>query len=163
MSEKQLPKRAIIGLSLMLILLVASIVVRSLAGGWFNDKAPSPVKLSPEFTNTGIIETLNSETYTKYASEKKTFLFATYLPSCSADLVSYVARLATEKNITIYYYTWEDFRESSLHDTIKYAPSFGIVVNGELVANLRSDSEEDAHIYNSYEDFASWVSERIEF
>lgn len=164
MSEKQLPKRAIIGLSLMLVLLVVSIIVRSIAGGWFNDNVtPAPaVKLSPEFTNTGVIETLDTEAYNNLAAEKKTFLFATYLPSCSADLVNFVAKLAEEKKITVYYYTWENFRESPLHNTIKYAPSFGIVVNGELVAYLRSDSEADAHIYNSYEDFVSWIAGIVE-
>ncbi len=57
----------------------------------------------------------------------------------------------------------DEFKKTSLHDTVKYAPSIILVNKGKIVAYLDADKDEDLDKYQDSEVFAKWMNEYVYF
>ena len=67
----------------------------------------------------------------------------------------------SKRGIDIYKMMFKEVKESSLNDFVKYYPSVAIIEKGKVKTYLRADSDDDANVYNNYEDFERWMSERV--
>jgi hypothetical protein len=151
---------------LVLILIVVvggSILFVGGVSGWFSS---SQVEIDAEYRcekgNCGFQE-LSPEEYEKLIDAKKSFVVFVDQGGCTtADkLKEYTSRYADEKGLKPYKIMFEEMKETSLHDSVKYYPSFVIISRGKVIGWLRGDSDEDSNAYNNYDDFLEWVSRYI--
>lgn len=155
--KKNRKKIIIISVAILSVLVVTFSI--GFSNGWFENQK---VTLSQEYYNTkNEFLKLDTESYNKLVEEKKSFLIITYLPGCTAKIIEFVNNFSKEHNVAFYYYNFADFKNSELHNSIKYAPSVAIISEGKLVKFLRSDSNDDAKYYNSYESFKTWLESLI--
>lgn len=102
---------------------------------------------------------LTVEEYEKMAEAGKSFVVFIDQGGCATadDLEGYADEYAGKHGIKIFRMVYEDVKESSLGDSVKYYPSVAIVSRGQPFVWLRADSDEDAPAYNSYEEFEKWM------
>ena len=93
------------------------------------------------------------------------FLLFTYNSACGMarpceDVFDYDLK---EKKLDYITIPFSEFRNTKYYETVKYAPSFIIVKNGEVVAYL--DADNDAHLdyYQNEKSFENWLNRRIYF
>lgn len=58
---------------------------------------------------------------------------------------------------------FENYRNTSLYNTVKYAPSVIIVNRGKIVAYLDANSDDDLDKYQSVKSFSKWISTYVYF
>ena len=58
---------------------------------------------------------------------------------------------------------YEDFKETTLHDTIEYAPSVIVIDKGEIIAYLDAESDEDLIRYTDAKKIKKWLDEYVYF
>ena len=67
-----------------------------------------------------------------------------------------------EYNISMYSISYKDFKDTYLHDTVKYAPSVIIVDKGEIISYLDPNSDEDYDRYQDTNSFTKWLKKYIQ-
>lgn len=159
MNEKT-QKGAVAAIISIIVVILGSILIAGLCNGWFNDVK---IKLEPEFYGTAEQITLDVETYEKLIKDRKSFIMISYLPGCTANILTYAKNFSNEHQISIYYLDFSSVRESTLKDTVKYSPSVIVVSDGRVKSHLRADNNEDVEKYNDYVTFKTWLESLIEF
>lgn len=106
---------------------------------------------------------ISGEEYEKLLSEKKTFLVFVDQSDCiTADgLEKIVKELQNEKNFKVYRIMFSDARETSMHDNVKFYPSFVIVGKGEIKSWLKADADEDTDRYKDKTELENWLNNYI--
>ena len=159
--QKQLSKMKIWQLVLALILVVGGVVLFvGAVGGWFGGaKVTLDVEYYCEEECDGEYMNISGEEYEKLIEEKKSFVVFVDQTGCNtADKVrEYMSDYAKKMGVRVYKIMFDDARETSLHDTVKYYPSVAIISKGKVVGFLRADSDEDSDAYNKYEAFEEWI------
>ena len=161
MSAEKKRQAGVLGLIIALVVvLFGGLLFMGAVSGWFDN---SKVVLDAEYfckddCNGEYLE-LSKEDYEKLIKDKRSFIVFIDQGGCkTADtLRSFMADFARSKGIKVYKMMFEDEKETSLHDTVKYYPSVVMVSKGKVVGYLRADSDEDAPMYNNYEDFEKWI------
>lgn len=151
-------QRNIIWLVLTLVVVVAGgVLFVGAVSGWFGEQK---VVLDAEYYNTqsGFTD-LTAQEYEELVGAKKSFVVFVDQDGCTtADrLREYVGRYMEEAGVSVYRMMFAEVKESSLHEFVKYYPSVVIVSRGQVVAYLRADSDDDAKVYNNYEDLEEWM------
>lgn len=163
MSKEKKQQLGVLGLVVALVVvLFGGVLFVGAASGWFDD---SKVKLDAEYYADGAeFMELTAGEYEGLVEAKKSFVVFVDQGGCTtADrLREYVTQYMTETGILAYKMMFEDVKESSLHEQIKYYPSVAIVSRGKVVAYLKADSDEDAEIYNDYGAFKEWMGEYLQ-
>lgn len=57
---------------------------------------------------------------------------------------------------------YEEFKNTELHDTVRFAPSVIIVREWKIIDYLDAEKDKDIQKYQSVEEFANWISKYIE-
>ena len=151
-------QRNVIWLVLTLVVVVAGgVLFVGAVNGWFGGQK---VILDAEYYNTqsGFTD-LTAQEYEALVGAKKSFVVFVDQGGCAtADrLREYVGRYMEEAGVSVYRMMFAEVKESSLHEFVKYYPSVVIVSRGQVVAYLRADSDDDAKVYNNYEDLEGWM------
>lgn len=151
-------QRNIIWLVLMLVVVVVGgVLFVGAVSGWFGEQK---VVLDAEYYNaqSGFTD-LTAQEYEELVGAKKSFVVFVDQGGCTtADrLREYVGRYMEEAGVSVYKMMFAEVKESSLHEFVKYYPSVVIVSRGQVVAYLRADSDDDAKVYNNYEDLEGWM------
>ena len=151
-------QRNIIWLTLTLVVVVVGgVLFVGAVSGWFGGQK---VILDAEYYNTqsGFTD-LTAQEYEALVGAKKSFVVFVDQGGCTtADrLREYVGRYMEEAGVSVYRMMFAEVKESSLHEFVKYYPSVVIVSRGQVVAYLRADSDDDAKVYNNYEDLEGWM------
>lgn len=160
MSKDKKKQMGVLGLIIVLIaVLVGGVLFVGAVSGWFDDPK---VVLETEYyksDQTGFLE-LSKSKYEELIQSKKSFVVFIDQGGCTtADrLREYMQDYMEEKGILVYRMMFNDMKETSLHDQVKYYPSVAIVDEGSVRGYLRADNDEDADIYNNYEEFKSWMN-----
>lgn len=112
---------------------------------------------TPEFID------IKKDDFSKLISEKKSFLLFIDQTACiTADGLRDIAvRLSEEKSLKIYHIMWQEARDTTLHEKIRYYPSFAVIREGNLVDWLDADSDEDIDRYKEYHSLLSWLDSYI--
>lgn len=165
-STQKTPKIKLIGLAFAAIAVFGGgILFVGAASGWFNSKPEvvAPITLDDEYLNGFEVKTLSKDGYDALVKEQKTFLVISYLPGCTAQILSFASKFAEKQQITIYYMDFSDLKATTLHEKVKYSPSMIIISKGQILDFLKSDSDEDTEKYNNYEAFSAWLQGKIDF
>ena len=165
--KKKLPKWVhIVLLSGALVAIVAeSIIFAGSLAGWF-EEVPK-VEISSEYSCSASeaeeFINLTPEDYENLVGEEKSFVIFVDQDGCTtADgLRERIIEYAKANGIKINRIMFSDMKETSLGDKIKYYPSVAIVSEGEPVVWLRSDSDEDADVYNNYDALVAWFEKYL--
>ena len=127
--------------------------------GWFSQS----FKLDAEYYCSEECEEqmveLSAEGYTELVENKKSFVVFVDQGGCTtADRVrQYMTDYTKEAGIKVYRMMFEQAKETTMHDYVKYYPSVVMVSKGKVLAFLRADEDEDAEMYNNYDVFKEWM------
>lgn len=142
---------------LILVVVGALLFVGGVAGWFFEEKVEVEYSCEGECGREYI--DLTPEEYEQMIREHRSFVVMVDQGGCTtADrLREYVLDFASYKGIKVFRISFEEMKETTLHEYIKYYPSVGIISDGKVVGWLRADLDEDAPAYNNYEDFVKWI------
>lgn len=141
----------------LVVVLIGGVLFVGAVSGWFDDPK---VKLDAEYYADGAeFMELSAGEYEGLVEAKKSFIVFVDQGGCTtADrLREYVTRYMTETGILTYRMMFEEVKESSLHEQVKYYPSVVVISKGRVMGYLRADSDEDAEVYNNYDAFKAWM------
>lgn len=161
MSAEKKKQAGVLGLIIALVIvLISSLLFMGAVSGWFDD---SKLSLDPEYICQqecdGELQDLTGKEYEDLISKKKSFIVFIDQGGCTtADrLREYVSSYARDHKIKVYRMMFEVEKETSLHNYVEYYPSVAMISKGKVVGFLRADSDEDAPIYNDYNEFQNWI------
>ena len=146
----------------LVAVLMGGVLFVGAISGWFDDPK---VKLDAEYYADGAeFMELSAGEYEGLVEAKKSFVVMVDQAGCTtADRMrEYVTRYMTETGMLVYKMMFEQVKESSLHELVKYYPSVAVVDKGVVRAYLRADSDEDAEIYNNYDAFREWMGKYLQ-
>ena len=108
---------------------------------------------------------IDKDEYEKLVSDKKSFIILVDKPGCiTTPGMRYNLRDFPE-DIQFQYYRimWDDAKQTSIHDYVKFVPSVAIVYKGEVKIWLQADKDEDTKYFEDADALRDWVRENIEF
>ena len=146
----------------LVVVLMGGVLFVGAISGWFDDPK---VKLDAEYYADGAeFMELSVGEYEGLVEAKKSFVVMVDQAGCTtADrMCEYVTRYMAETGILVYKMMFEQVKESSLHELVKYYPSVAVVDKGVVRAYLRADSDEDAEVYNNYDAFREWMGKYLQ-
>ena len=156
-------RRQIAGLIIaLMVVLVGGVVFMGAVSGWFG---ASKIVLGDEYhcrdqdcDGDNFLE-LRADEYDNLVNAKKSFVVFVDKDGCvtASKMREFIIEYIDKNNIRFYRIAYEDMKESLLHNKIKYYPSVAIVSNGNVVAWLRSDSDDDTEKYNNREALINWL------
>lgn len=122
-------------------------------------------RLSDEYYAKSESIDVNKDEYEKLISDKKSFVILVDKPACytTANMRTWMANFPDKLQFKYYRIMWEDAKESSLHQYVKFTPSVAVVREGKVVAWLQADKDEDADYFNSESALQSWITKYIKF
>lgn len=139
----------------IIIVVVGGILFIGATAGWFGQ--PQEMVLDAEYQGKNETYIIDESAYEQMVGEKKSFIVIAYLPTCTADIISFMKKYSAEHNISYYYLNWSNLRNTSLKEVVDFSPSVILVSNGQPIAHLRADSDEDTEKYNNYNAFSAWL------
>lgn len=156
----------IAGLIIALILvLIGGVVFMGAVSGWFSGPK---VVIDSEYYCEGEncaenFVDLTIEEFNNLANVKKSFVIFVDKDGCTtADRMrGFITDVMNKKGIKIFRMDWEDMKETSVHELVKYYPSVVIISKGKVFKFLRADSDEDVGAYENGEDFKKWLEQYI--
>ena len=119
--------------------------------------------LTDKYYNKGeYVEVTKDELSSK---EDETYLLFTYNNYCNLSVPcdQIFAKFMKKYNIDILSIPYEDFKETSFYETVKFAPSVLIINNSKIVAYLDAESDADLIRYQDADEFEKWLNEYIFF
>ena len=126
---------------------------------------PSTFRLEDEYYAQSESMDINKDDYEKLISENKTFVVMIDKPGCvtTKAMRENMANFPEDTQFKYYHMMWDDVKESSLHEYVKYTPSVAIIYRGKVKAFLKADSDDDAAYYNDAEALKNWIRSYIIF
>ena len=106
---------------------------------------------------------LEPQNYENLIKEKKSFVVFVDQGGCTtADRVEeYITEFGKKNNFKVFKIMFEDMKETSLHDSVKYYPSVAVISKGKVIKWLRADEDEDSDMYNNYDAFEKWMQKYL--
>ncbi len=127
-------------------------------------RQPATFRLDPEYYDTAQIEDIDIAELRELVDERKTFAVFAHQPGCqtSVELSQIVQDFSAEHQLKIYQTNFSDLKASGLVPNLRFYPTFVIFRDGEVVAFLAADSDEDAAAFSSLDGFTKWFSKYVE-
>lgn len=127
-----------------IILLV--LVILSMTGC---TKENSKFYLNDEYYNAGKLVDIDSKELMNILKSNDSFILFTYNPYCNfkVSCENIVENFSKNNNITIFKIPFEEFKNTKLYNTIKYAPSIILVNKGKIETYLDPNEDEDSIKY----------------
>lgn len=143
-------KRGLIGIIIVAILIL---VVGVIVIFW-----PHTFELSAEYQDKVGFSEINTEQLKKIISEKKSFALFIYQPGCitSEDFEKRLASFSENQKVSFEKIKFSDAKGSGLVSELRYYPSVALYRDGELVAFLRTDRNDDMAAYDTEAGFTTW-------
>ena len=97
--------------------------------------------------------------------DNETYLLFAYNNFCAFSVpCDNTFKVFMEKyNIDILQIPFDDYKNTYLYDTVKYAPSVILVSNKKVITYLDAEKDEDVNKYEDSNKFESWLNEYINF
>ncbi len=97
--------------------------------------------------------------------EDETYVLFTYNNYCNLSVPcdEIFSKIMAKYKIDFLSIPYEDFKNTNLHETVEFAPSIIIVNQGEIVAYLDAESDEDIIRYTDASEFEKWLDKYIYF
>lgn len=96
-------------------------------------------------------------------SNKENYILFTYNTFCSLNVPceEIFQDFMSKYNIAILSIPFYEFKETYLHDTVKYGPSILVVKNKKVVAYLDANKDEDLDYYQDVDKFKEWIEQYV--
>ncbi len=119
--------------------------------------------LTNKYYNNGSFIDIQSKDINNMKNE--TYILYTYNNYCtfSKPCEDIFKEVMEKEKIDFLSIPFEEFRNTYLYDTVKYAPSIIIVNNAKIVAYLDANSDEDLNKYQDTLVFKEWLNTYINF
>lgn len=156
---KKLSRRHVIALLVLVIIIVA------VAAYTFFFLRQTPVQLNAEYYNSTAVVDIDKDQYNQLIKDEKSFVVMVDNPGCTttARMREFMSELPANLQFSYYRIMWQDAKETSLHDFVKYFPSIVVVDHGRVSYYLRADEDVDSNYYNDAAALQSWLEQRIKF
>ncbi len=127
------------------------------------DKKIEPFDLKEEYYKESKMIDLEQEDLEKMLDDKESFVMYIYLPGCSscAEFKEVLTEFQENNKLTIYSSQIKYAKETSIGKKIKYAPSFVVYKDGEIVSYLDAESDDDLPYYKTADSFKEWLTKYI--
>ena len=127
------------------------------------NKKVEPFDLKDEYYEESKLEEIDKDRLEELIDDKESMGVFVYLPGCSscAEFKVVLEDFQKENTVTFYMIQIKDIHAMGLNDKIKYAPSFLIYKEGELVSYLDAESDKDLKYYQSVDGFKEWLTKYI--
>ena len=149
---------ASISLSLFFVAAIAlALIIPSLSGKQF--------RLDDEYYGESEAIYIEKDKYEQLIRDKKSFVVMVDKPGCvkTSEMRVSLSGFPEDMQFKYYHLYWDDAKETSLHEKVKYTPSVALIRNGEVVDWLDADAKEDEPLYNDPEALQNWIREYIAF
>lgn len=119
--------------------------------------------LDNEYYNQGNFIDISANDLDKMLKDKKTFLLYSYNNYCSLPIPceNIFEEIMKKYKFDVLQITFEDFKKTTLYDSVKLAPTLIIIKNGTIVDYLKADKDEDLSKYQEKTNFENWLKEYI--
>jgi hypothetical protein len=148
------------------ILLVISIILLSIALCGC-EKTPEhgsgKVELPDRYYGSnGFIES-DKEEIENLLNKKESFILFTYNNFCTLPFPceKIFEEYMTNNKVRFLSLPFSDFKETSLYETIKYAPTIVIINKGKIESYLDAESDADFNKYQDVTEFSKWIDSYI--
>ena len=103
------------------------------------------------------------EVVSKDLKTDETYLLFIYNSYCNLEIpCDTIFKEFMEKyKIDILSMTYEEFQNTSLYETVKYAPSVILVSNNKVITYLDANKDEDLNKYQDSKEFGRWLKKYI--
>lgn len=142
-----------------IILLV--LVILSMTGC---TKENSKFYLNDEYYNAGKLVDIDSKELTNMLKSNDSFILFTYNPYCNfkVSCENVVENFSKNNNITIFKIPFEEFKNTKLYNTIKYAPSIILINKGKIETYLDPNKNEDSIKYQEEKALKDYIEMYID-
>lgn len=142
-----------------IILLV--LVILSMTGC---TKENSKFYLNDEYYNAGKLVDIDSKELTNILKSNDSFILFTFNPYCNfkVSCENVVENFSKNNNITIFKIPFEEFKNTKLYNTIKYAPSIILINNGKIETYLDPNKDEDSIKYQEEKALKDYIEMYID-
>lgn len=106
---------------------------------------------------------VTSEDIKELKENKKSFIVFTYNNYCMLEIPcdEIFKKVMNKYNISFLYLPYEEMKNTFIYDEVKLAPSVILIKEGEIVAYLDAESNEDLLKYQDTEEFEKWLTSYI--
>ncbi len=127
------------------------------------DKTQEKFYLDDEYYEGNEIKEITKKEFQKLEKDKANFGIFVYLPGCTscATFNEVLTEFIEEKSMTFYKIAIGDAKNTSIDETIEYAPSLILYNEGEVVTFLDSMSDDHIKPLTTVEGFEEWLKEYI--
>ena len=127
-------------------------------------KEKSKFYLNDEYYNAGKLVDINNKELTNMLKSNDSFILFTYNPYCNfkVSCESIVEEFSKSNNITIFKIPFEEFKNTRLYNSIKYAPSIVLVNKGIIVSYLDPNKDEDSIKYQDENALRNYIEMYID-
>lgn len=159
MKLRKLSRRHVIALTIF------TIIIAGIAAFAYFFLRQTPITLSPEYYNSDAVIEINADQYAELIKSEKSFVIMVDNPGCTttARMREFMTELPANMQFSYYKIMWQDAKETSLHDYIKYFPSLAVIDHGRVAYYLQADSDADSDYYNSATALQTWLEARVKF
>ena len=109
------------------------------------------------YSESNLVE-IDSSKFKKLLEDKESFGIFIYDASCvsSSEFNKVLLEFSNKYKIYLYKISFQNMKETSLSEKVKFCPSFAIYKNGKHIDYLDASSDEDTDIYKSVDNFSNW-------
>ncbi len=127
------------------------------------EKKQEKFYLDEEYYEGNEIKEITKKEFQKLEKDKANFGVFVYLPGCTscAKFNEVLTEFTEDKNMTFYKIAIGDAKNTSIDDTIEYAPSLILYNEGEVVTFLDSMSDEHIKPLTTVNGLEEWLKKYI--
>lgn len=120
--------------------------------------------LNDEYYNDGKLVDIDNKELTNMLKSNDSFILFTYNPYCNfkVSCENVVENFSKNNNITIFKIPFEEFKNTKLYNTIKYAPSIILINNGKIETYLDPNKDEDSIKYQEEKALKDYIEMYID-
>ena len=121
------------------------------------------VYLDDEFYGQSKFIKISEEKIEELKDIKSTYVLYTYNNFCTMPIPceDIFEEFMKENNISFYSIPFSKFKNTYLHETIKFAPTIAIIKNGKILNYLDANSNKDYDYYQDVNKFTNWMTNQI--
>lgn|SRR5574344_1086208 len=122
-----------------------------------------PVYLDDTYYDTGKYIDISADELNELTNDNHTFILFVYNDSCSLPIPceNIFEDAMNDTHVNILKIRFADFKNTSLYQTVKLAPSIIIVSHGKIVTYLKADADADLEKYQNKEVFINWLKKYV--
>ena len=127
-------------------------------------KENSKFYLNDEYYNAGKLVDIDSKELRNMLKSNDSFILFTYNPYCNfkVSCEDVVENFSKNNNITIFKISFEEFKNTKLYNTIKYAPSIILINKGKIETYLDPNKDEDSIKYQEEKALKDYIEMYID-